>query len=630
MKKVLATILFTFLASIILYSQVDDSIYYNRLYYLCKVWGHVKYYHTEVAKGNVDWDDELLETINEIKNAPDNDAFNDSLLTMLHMAGEMSESTGTLPYVPDSLNNNNDHTWINDPVFSTEVKSLLNIILSKFGPQYNVYLDQALAGNPTFGTDFSHYYGKHFPSEEVRILGLFRYWNIINYFFPYKKFMDQDWDSTLKEFIPQIVESYDELSYNLAFKSLTVKINDSHAFFSSPKFNNWQGSYYPPFLARHIENEMVITKVVQQLSINVGDIIKEIDGINIYELRDSLRKYAHGSNDVIVEREINTLIMKGSSGDFTITVDNGNEINTISLNRNNSYYTELFANTTPIWRDTITDEGCNFAIVDMGKLEIEELSTMFNELWNTDAIIFDVRNYPNGTIREIVNYLYYSSIHIASFTVSDITYPGRMFWVNGYMGNGATNPYSGSVIILFDERTQSHAEYTCMGLEQFPGAIKIGSTTAAADGNISKIYLPGYMYTNATFLGTYYPDHTQTQRVGIIPDFFVSPTIQGIRDGVDEVLDFALNCDLVRIDEVKDKTDIKIYPNPTNDKIHYQITNTASPIIIKIYDMQGKICLSVVKEKSSGTIDISSLNTGIYALEIISERESHTKLLMKN
>ena len=37
-----------------------DSIYYNRLFYLCKAWGHVKYFHTGVANGSINGVEEFL------------------------------------------------------------------------------------------------------------------------------------------------------------------------------------------------------------------------------------------------------------------------------------------------------------------------------------------------------------------------------------------------------------------------------------------------------------------------------------------------------------------------------------------------------------------------------------------
>jgi hypothetical protein len=41
-------------------------------------------------------------------------------------------------------------------------------------------------------------------------------------------------------------------------------------------------------------------------------------------------------------------------------------------------------------------------------------------------------------------------------------------------------------------------------------------------------------------IGVFYPDRTPTQRVGIVPDVEVRPTIAGIRDLRDEVLEAAV------------------------------------------------------------------------------------------
>jgi len=72
------------------------------------------------------------------------------------------------------------------------------------------------------------------------------------------------------------------------------------------------------------------------------------------------------------------------------------------------------------------------------------------------------------------------------------------------------------------------------------GATVIGSTTAGADGNVSEIPLPGGLRSMISGNGVFYPDKKPTQRVGIIPDIEVKPTVAGIRAGRDEVLEEAL------------------------------------------------------------------------------------------
>jgi C-terminal processing protease CtpA/Prc len=41
-------------------------------------------------------------------------------------------------------------------------------------------------------------------------------------------------------------------------------------------------------------------------------------------------------------------------------------------------------------------------------------------------------------------------------------------------------------------------------------------------------------------IGIYFPDNRPTQRIGIVPDIVVKPTIAGIKANKDEVLDAAI------------------------------------------------------------------------------------------
>ena len=93
---------------------------------------------------------------------------------------------------------------------------------------------------------------------------------------------------------------------------------------------------------------------------------------------------------------------------------------------------------------------------------------------------------------------------------------------------------------MVNELTQSSAEYNTMALRAGDNTTVIGSTTAGADGNVSSILLPGNIRTMISGIGVFYPDRTETQRVGIVPDVEVKPTIEGIKKGKDEILEKAI------------------------------------------------------------------------------------------
>ena len=40
-----------------------------------------------------------------------------------------------------------------------------------------------------------------YSNQNYRLLGLFRVWNILEYYFPYFEIMDENWDDLLSEYI---------------------------------------------------------------------------------------------------------------------------------------------------------------------------------------------------------------------------------------------------------------------------------------------------------------------------------------------------------------------------------------------------------------------------------------------
>jgi len=127
----------------------------------------------------------------------------------------------------------------------------------------------------------------------------------------------------------------------------------------------------------------------------------------------------------------------------------------------------------------------------------------------------------------------------ARFTTGDLSNPGAFHWTKLVSLTPQQPHYKGKVVILVDEISQSQAEYTTMAFRS-SGAVVIGSTTAGADGDVSEIPLPGGLRSMISGIGVFYPDKKPTQRVGIIPDIEVKPTVAGIRAGRDEVLEEAL------------------------------------------------------------------------------------------
>ncbi|WP_133586643.1 hypothetical protein [Sphingobacterium yanglingense] len=80
-------------------------------------------------------------------------------------------------------------------------------------------------GHPDFRNE-KLYSDIPYPDDGYRLLTLFRYSNMIQYFFPYKYLTDKNWNIVLKEYIPLFISAKNELEYELAPLRIIGDVND--------------------------------------------------------------------------------------------------------------------------------------------------------------------------------------------------------------------------------------------------------------------------------------------------------------------------------------------------------------------------------------------------------------------
>ena len=94
--------------------------------------------------------------------------------------------------------------------------------------------------------------------------------------------------------------------------------------------------------------------------------------------------------------------------------------------------------------------------------------------------------------------------------------------------------------MLIDERAISQSEHSGLFYRAANGTVFIGSPTTGANGDVTFFFAPGGIRINFSGHDVRWPDGKQLQRVGLLPDIEVRPTIEGIRGGRDEVLERAI------------------------------------------------------------------------------------------
>lgn len=358
--------------------------------------------------------------------------------------------------------------------------------------------------------------------------------------------MDVKWNKTLEEMLPNFIEAKNNNDFFIAFQKLTVRLNDSHVV-----FHRYDGikKHYLPIITKIIDEKMIVTEILDNdimtsFNIKIGDIITKINDKSIKEIILEKRALIGGSNESVYLYNIIEPILSGKSENIKLEflIDGINTYKTINwtdYNSNRYSIQEKRKSLSKKEKFKLLDN--NIGYVDIGLLKEKNIPEMIENLKYTKAIVFDMRNYPNNTWEEISKFLNSEEHVFAIYTKPDLKYPGRFKWSgNSTCGSNNPNYYRGKVIILLNELSVSQTEWTAMCFKTAPNTTIIGSQTAGADGNVSDIDFIKQIHTQFTGIGVYYPDGRETQRIGIVPDIEIKPTIKGIQEGRDEVLERAI------------------------------------------------------------------------------------------
>ncbi|TAL67102.1 MAG: peptidase S41 [Bacteroidetes bacterium] len=527
----------------------SDKNTIDNLYTLGLVWGYLKYYHPSIAKGNFNWDFELFRNINPFLKCKNKNERCKYIIEWIDKLGNIETSSNHINIDSARIKFFPDLGWLSDTtLFTKELVDKLYFIYENRNQSEHYYFGiTSFVGNPIFKNENS-YINIQYSDVGLRILCLFRYWNIIQYLYPYKYAIGEDWKNVLKEFLPKFINADEELSYKLAILELIGRVHDTHAniWGIDSTISEFKGKLYSSIEIKFIEDKPVVTGIFNDslrnlTNLDTGDIILSVDNESVEYKIKRMMPYYPASNYTTQLRDIARNFLRSNKDSIKIEYyrDGKTSFTFVKL-----YSPEHF----PInFRYKKIDTCFKFITPDIGyiypgKIKNDYLSGIMEAVKNTKGIIIDLRCYPSEFIVfSLGEYLFPKPNDFAKFTCTQINNPG-MFIFTEPVRNGKENPefYKGKIVIIINETTQSQAEYTAMALRNAPNATVIGSTTAGADGNVSAFYLPGNIYSMISGIGVYYPDGRETQRVGIVPDIEVKLTIKGIREGRDEVLEKAI------------------------------------------------------------------------------------------
>ena len=391
------------------------------------------------------------------------------------------------------------------------------------------------------------------PTVEYRLLALFRFWNVIRYFFATLDLMDKDWEAMLVEFIPRFEAAESALDYQMTVAALATRLQDSHVRLeNTPDLDRHLGFFAPPLTVGWLEGKFVIVALAdaaaaEAAGVKVGDVVLAVDGEAVEQRVRRLAEIFVASTPQAMSFNAGLHLLRGgkdSVARLTLEGQSGTRRDAeIARSKNLWQVAAPPERSKPAAFEILPSR---YGYVDLARLEFADADRAIDAVIDTPAIIFDIRGYPKGTGWAIASRLLNRDKPAVGSLVrrplrrgSSPDSSSELVSIDDFAPS-AKPRYAGKVVMLINEWAVSQAETTCMDFAAATDVTFIGSPTNGADGDVTNFALPGNIVVFFSGQEFRWPDGRRLQRVGVKPHIRVEPTIAGLREGRDEVLEAAV------------------------------------------------------------------------------------------
>lgn len=501
-----------------------------------QVWGFLKYFHPDVAQGEYDWDLEFIEATQSIATGTE---LNSILTALLEEIGVPDTKTTSMTAEQDTVIASTSSQWFqNDSIYSPQVITFLrNLASNRHSFKESKYATSNVLEMASF--DSEDYFQVNYLEQELRLLALARLWNIFEYWFPYE--LTTNWYANLQDLTEQVAKSTEHSKFLSALQSLLGQTNDSHARLTESIFR--QGPCQLPFTVRYIENRVVISRIYKELphhDLKVGDVISAIDGESIEDLLERwLPLYSASNKQARIYGLINELLFRNCNEPTVVTIGRKSKQFDVSVSE---YETIANANHA-LPGDVVQTLEDGVAYLKVVDVDFDAVDEALENAQQSGKLIIDVRGYPSEFI------LYYLGSRLTSQPLPFAQLarvhpnsPGSVVLIDHTPTIEPSEPLItlDGIAILVDEATLSQSEFSVLAWRELPNSIVVGSTTAGAIGNVSRVPLPNG--SHVFFTGLRVLDNTgeDVQHKGIVPDIYIKPTVADLQSGRDVVIDTAI------------------------------------------------------------------------------------------
>lgn len=517
--------------------EEPDSLQIHAIVQASRIWGFAKYHHPAFASRSINADAEYFCLLNEVLQAPDS-MKNDICLKWI---------SGLGPYAirdkedDENIETFNDFNWISDSLHLGKALSDSLMRLRNADPENNRYVKQTPVNVSYIETQYSD-----IPKDDVayRLLGVAKFWNAVDSYSPNRNLTDRPWDDVLAEYIALAFDR--SVSFSALYSRMVSELCDTHV-------NSWYvpifGGRFVPLMCQFAEDRLFVTDTCSLVPNNfeIGDEIILIDSVSPIKRLDELAPYIPHSNRSSLLRDGSYATLLTAKNEACVEYVRGGKTYTtrISSVDGSKFVNRRFSSQNTSTKPGFKEVAGGIGYINISNLTCKDEQDLENFLASCDKLIIDLRAYPAeyDVLHKLLPTFFFSQAREAAEVLLPQAHRPGGFIRTTVSTRKTSDPdklYKGKVVLLVNAHSQSMSEYFTMFLQTIPGSVTVGSQTAGADGDVTRIQLP-YASFNITGAGICYPDGTNAQRNGVKIDKVVEPSAEGMIRGVDEQLQAAID-----------------------------------------------------------------------------------------
>ncbi len=367
-------------------------------------------------------------------------------------------------------------------------------------------------------------------------------WGVFQHFYPYFDAARVDWDAELAKALRSAATDTDSRAFGHTLRRMVAALKDGHGLVSG---EGALGQYAPSLGIRMVGGEPVVgfstgsSKVVKP-----GSRILSVDDDPIAARVARLKEEISAATQGWMNTQLGEQLLSGEQGStakLRIKSPSGQE-EEISLLRD-THTTMVKDIRLPA---PLAELRPGLWYVDLDRITGKAFKDALPQLSEAKGVVFDLRGYPRIS-PHILGHLADQPMKWITGGVPIVTRPDRAGWTFKAPEKSETFDIApaqprlkGRVVFLTGGGTISLPEAWMEVVEANKLGEIVGEPTGGTNGAINRFDLPGDYTIRFTGAKVTKMDGRRHHGVGIHPTVPVSPTLKGITEGIDEVLDRGL------------------------------------------------------------------------------------------